>query len=180
LIAALKTADVAFWLGLYASVVSSAVALITLYGYLFNRVRVVAREDFRVLVEGGTPVICHGEDSLDAMGLTRDGATEVLTIGILNRGRQTVQIGMVSKAHPVQRSVFPDLPEQLPVTIEPGHSKTVIHGKEGNYSHGDLKNMRRFFVADGAGRIYPYRERWRQRLENLLYRRLVLWSRSRT
>jgi hypothetical protein len=82
-------------------------------------------------------------------------------------------------AYAVKRDLFHDFMPQLPVIVPAGHSKTVVQGKEGGYAHGDLKNLRRFFVADGAGRFYPYPERWRQRLENLLYRRLVVWWRKR-
>lgn len=91
----------------------------------------------------------------------------------------SVQITAVSKAYAVKREVFADAIQQLPIVVEPGHLKTIVNGKGGDYAHGDVKNMRRFFVADGAGRIYPYRERWRQRIENLFYRRFVIWLRKR-
>jgi hypothetical protein len=170
----------AFWLGLYASVVSSLVALVTLYSQTLARIRVQAREDFFVRMADGGQLVASGKDALEAMGARLDQAVPVLNVGMSNRGRNTVQITMVSKAHPVKRDLFADAMPQLPLVLEPGHLATVVIGKEGGYAHGDLKNLRRFFVADGAGRIYPYRERWRQRLENLLYRRAVIWWRKRS
>jgi hypothetical protein len=169
----------AFWLGLYASIVSSVVAIVTLYAETLARVRVAAREDFFVRMPDGGGLIASDEAALEAMGATLDQAVPVLTIGISNRGRHVVQITMVGKAHAVKRDLFADVMPQLPLVVEPGHLRTVVNGKEGGYAHGDVKNLRRFFVADGAGRIYPYRERWRQRAENLLYRRAVIWWRKR-
>lgn len=178
MLVAISGTSAAFWLSIYASAVASAVALVTLYAQTFARIRVVAREDFFVPTTGGGQLLVHGEDALEAMGATMQQATPVLTVGIMNRGRNTVQITAVSKAYAVKRELFGDVMPQLPVVVEPGHLKTVVNGKEGGYGHGDL-NMRRFFVSDGAGRVYPYRERWRQRLENVLYRRAVIWRRKR-
>src|SRR5262249_19794294 len=154
-----------FWLALYASVLSSLVALVTLYGEIFNRIRVVAREDYFIPTGGaGGGFIVHGEDTLEGMGAPRALAGPGLTVGISNRGRQTVQIRAVSKAYPVKRELFKDIMQQLPITIEAGHATQVVNGKEGGYAHGGL-SMRRFYVVDGAGRVYPYHERWRQRVE---------------
>ncbi len=181
-VAAISATDSAFWLGLYASVVSSAVALITLYAHTFQRVRVVVRDDYFAPIASSQPgagYMIHGEDMLEAMGVVKEQAVPILVVGISNRGRQPVQITTVSKAYAVNRDLLRDLISQLPVTLEAGHMKSLVAGKDGGYAHGDFKSMRRFFVVDGAGRIYPYRERWRQRVENLLYRRLVIWWRKR-
>jgi hypothetical protein len=45
-----------------------------------------------------------------------------------------------------------------------------MHGLQGGYTKGQLP-LKRWFVVDGAGRVHPLRERYRQRLQRLVRRR---------
>lgn len=175
---AVTAAEVALYLGIYATLVSTAVALLTLYGEVFQRVRVIAREAYRVPKPDGRALVVVGDDALDEMEVPRETAQPILTIGLMNRGRQPVQIQTVSKAYPVKREVLHDVIEQLPVTVAPGHVVSLTHGAQGGFQHGDV-TPGRFFALDGTGRIHPLHERWRQALENLLYRDAVVWYRNR-
>ena len=167
----------AFALGLYATAVSTLVALVTLYGELFVRVDVIPREAYLVPVRGGSPIIVVGDDALEAIGAAGAPHSEIATVAIRNRGRRAVQIRVVSKANPGGGFyTLDELLPALPLIIEPGHSRELTIGSPGAhpYHHGDLGAMKRFFVVDGAGRIYPVRERWRQ-LPGRFRRRLVRW-----
>jgi len=171
LIGATVTASTAFWLGLYASAVSSAVALMTLYGLIFMRIKVVARDAYAVKVKGtAREMIVYGDDTLKTMGVPRSGATPMLAVTVKNRGRQPVQIDTVSRVAGIKHHVFGDFMAQVPFELAPGHSKTVVHGRQGGHNHGDIP-LSRFYVVEGAGRIHPWTERWRQRVERLIYRR---------
>lgn len=181
MLAALSTTDLAIYLGLYASAVSTAVGLLTLYGELFQRITVIPREGYRVsysLIAGGGSFVAADEKTLATMGVTPEDATPVITVAIRNRGRFPVQIQTISRAHPVNRDLFHDLLRQVPFEVAAGQTRTVTLGVDDDYTP-DTEPLRRFFALDGAGRIHPLRERWRQRTENLLYRRAVLWHRRR-
>lgn len=78
----------------------------------------------------------------------------------------------LAQVNGLQRNKFVDAITQLPIELDAEDSKTIFLG-QGDYSHGDIKT-RRFYVVDGAGRIHPLLERYRQRAENVLYRRLIL------
>jgi hypothetical protein len=180
-LAALSTTDLAIYLGLYASAVSTAVGLLTLYGELFQRISVIPSEGFHVLFSataGGGALVAKDEETLAIMGATPEDAHPVLTVAIRNRGRFPVQIQTISRAHWVNRDLFHDLIRQVPFEVEPGHTRTITLTLDEDHPYGS-ESMRRFFAVDGTGRIHPLRERWRQRLENVLYRRLVLWVRRR-
>jgi ribosomal protein S12 len=56
----------------------------------------------------------------------------------------------------------------VPFDLAAGHSQTVVHGRQGGHSHGDIP-LRRFYVVEGAGRTHPWTERWRQRAERVIY-----------
>ena len=86
----------------------------------------------------------------------------------MNRGRQPVQISGVSRVRSAKHEAFGDFMEQVPFDVLPGHSQTVAHGREGGHTHGDIP-LRRFYVTEGAGRVHPWTERWRQRFESLIY-----------
>src|SRR4051812_37753193 len=88
---------IALVLGLYATGVSTIVALVTLYGEVFARVDVIAREAYLVPVEGRQALIVVGDDALQAIGGADAARLDVLTIAIRNRGRRPVQIRVVSK-----------------------------------------------------------------------------------
>jgi hypothetical protein len=162
-------ASAAFWLGLYASAVSSAVALVTLYGLIFMRIKVVARDAYAVKVKGTSRgMIVFSDDTLKTMGTPRSGATPILVVTVMNRGRQPVQIEKVSRVKGVKHEVFGDFLTQVPFELLPGHSQEVVHGRAGGHSHGDIP-LNRFYVTEGAGRVHPWTERWRQRVETLVY-----------
>jgi hypothetical protein len=50
----------------------------------------------------------------------------------------------------------------------------------GFFVSSESKNARRIFIFDGVGNTHPLRERWRIRLENVLYRRVLFWIRDRS
>jgi hypothetical protein len=54
-----------------------------------------------------------------------------------------------------------------PDRISDGEGHTYLLGPEG-YETGKLPTSR-WFVVDGAGRIYPLHERYRQKIENVVY-----------
>jgi hypothetical protein len=169
LIVAAVSTDAAFWLGLYASAVSSAVALVTLYGLVFMRIKVLARDAYAVKVTGTTrEMVVYGDDTLKTMGVPPGAATPILAVTVMNRGRQPVRIDKVSRVVGVKHDVFGDFMAQVPFDLAPGHSESVVHGRQGGHSHGDI-SLRRFYVVEGAGRIHPWTERWRQRVERIVY-----------
>jgi hypothetical protein len=171
--------DVGLWLGLYATVISTAVALLTLYGEIFQRVSVRGRESYVVAV-GGDRYYVMAPDAVEDLEVPAGAVRRpVLTLVVRNRGRQTVSIDTVSKAYwfKIKRQLFDEAVQGGSFTLQPGHSHTLTVGTRQKYAHGAVGSMRRFFVVDGAGRIHPPRERWRQRLENLLYRRWVMAAR---
>jgi len=55
------------------------------------------------------------------------------------------------------------------VTLGEGEFRVLDHGGAGGYTPGDLP-LRRWTVTDGAGRVHPLRERYRQRLERAIRR----------
>ncbi len=166
---ATTSAASAFWLGLYASVVSSAVAVVNLYGQIFMRIRVLVREGYAVKVKGQTRhMIIHGDDTLQTMGVPPAAATPILTVTVMNRGRQMVRIEKVSRVRGAKHVVFGDFMDQTPFDLLPGHSQTVAHGLQGGHAPGDVP-LRRFYVTEGAGRVHPWTERWRQRVDKLIY-----------
>jgi hypothetical protein len=95
-------------------------------------------------------------------------AESILTVTVVNRGRQPVHIEHVSRVSGVKHEVFGDFMAYLPSDLLPGHSHTVVHGRNGGCSHGDIP-LRRFSVTEGAGRVHPWWERWRQRVESVIY-----------
>jgi hypothetical protein len=64
-------------------------------------------------------------------------------------------------------NVFGDLLPHVPFLIPAERTFTLALGKDGGYAHGEIP-LERLFVVDGAGRIHPLRERYRQRLGRLL------------
>jgi hypothetical protein len=181
--AAFTTTYLALYLGLYATAVSTAVGLLTLYGELFQRVSVIAREGFQVLFSetyskatGRGSFVAASEEALEAMDAKPEDAYPVITVAIRNRGRLPVQIQTIGRAHWVKRDLFPDLLLQVPFEVDGGHTRSLTVNLPEDYARG-TESLRRFFAVDGAGRVHPLRERWRQRIENLLYRRAVLWLR---
>lgn len=147
-------------LGLYATAVSTAVALVTLYGEVFARIDVIAREAYLVREPGRPPIVVVGDDALEVMDPSPGAdVRDIVTIAIRNRGRRPTQITTMSKPGEAGFHILEELLPAFPLIVEPGRTETLTIE---HYRRGDLGEIKRFFVADGAGRIHPLRERWRQ------------------
>jgi hypothetical protein len=98
------------------------------------------------------------------------GPDVVLMIRVWNRGRRDLAIDSVSRRMSVWRGTrlwIRELAEAVrdgPEAISDGGGHTYMLGPVG-YDPGSIP-FTRWFVTDGAGRIYPLRERYRQRLED--------------
>lgn len=98
----------------------------------------------------------------------------VLWVKVRNRGRRVTHIEAVSRvvaAWKQQHDMSADIAQQVspPVRLEEGQSYSFVHGAQGGYAHGDIP-LRRWYVMDGGARLFPLRERYRQRVEAI-----VLW-----
>lgn len=178
---AITGTDAALYLGVYSTVISTFVALLSLYGQLFQRIAVGASEDFLVSLEGGR-ILVMGRDAVEEQGDIPIAATRpVLTIRVRNRGRQPVQVRTISKAYwfSVGRQIFDEPLAVLPFVVEPGQYQDVQVGVTHDFAHGELGRISRFYVVDGADRTYPLRERWLQKAEDVVYRRATIRFRRR-
>jgi hypothetical protein len=97
----------------------------------------------------------------------------IFLIKVSNRGRRAVtvdHVAYVAKSIRGTQVLSNDLMQQLavPRRLDESQSLTLAHGQLGGYSHGDLPT-RRWFVQDGAQRIHPLRERYRQRIEKIIF-----------
>jgi hypothetical protein len=161
--------DLAFWLGIYASAVASVTALWSLFRELWvdrPRILVMPEESWRVHNKGEKWLIVADA----ALPTVAPGApkTPILEVTIRNKGRRDATIESVSQLRPDGRSnVFQDFLLQLPITIPAEQKKTIVNGGYGGYVHG--QSLKRFYAVDGAGRIHPLRERYRQRLSCVLH-----------
>jgi hypothetical protein len=174
--------SVSFGLTIYATVVATVLALWTLFVEVFQRVSVHAQEMFLVKRNGRQVRMSPGV--AEDLGIPEADRRPILTITVRNRGRRAVQIEALRKRYwfsHTQTTFSTDTFGALPATIEPGHSG---HFNEGDttttYVHGSLGRLSRFYAVDGAGRVYPLRERWLQSLENVLYHRPHHWRQRRT
>jgi hypothetical protein len=70
-------ATVALWLGVYSTVVSTAVALLTLYAEVFLRIKVVPRSGFYGSNQG--PSFAEGPDAFPATGQTSNVRPDLTT-----------------------------------------------------------------------------------------------------
>lgn len=144
-------------LAIYASVVGTLNGAWTLYhGVIRDRPRVVVRA---TQAEAITPGI--------------EARQPVFTISVSNRGRRAITIDAVGQSTSAIRgtkNLSADILRQLQPKprLDESESKTFVHGQMGGYQHGDL-SIQRWYVTDGAGRIHPLRERFRQRVENLIF-----------
>jgi hypothetical protein len=168
--------DVAFWLGLYASAIASATGLWSLFRELWverARLDVTPEEAWLVRVRGGErPLIVRGDQTLQRMGVPESARTPVLIVTVRNRGRRDATVASVNQMIPGGRgriNVFGDLLPQLPFPIPAERSANLVMGKDGGYAHGDVA-LERFYLVDGADRIHPLRERYRQRVSRVLGR----------
>jgi hypothetical protein len=163
-----------FGLGIYATVVSTAVGLLTLYGELFQRVKVHVSEDYRVNVRGRWLVF--GQKPARDLGVPDESRKPILTVRVINRGLRPVTIRSVSKAYWAQtkRHLFEDMVGSI--RIDPGEAHSFHLGdRETPYEHGSIGRLNRVYVLDAADRVHPVTQRWIQRIENVVWRRLTIW-----
>jgi hypothetical protein len=100
-------------------------------------------------------------------------ARPIIGYSVYNRGRRATYVSSIERISAPKtggRQKSADIMRQIvqPVRLDEGQSMTITHGADGGYAHGDLP-MKRWFVIDGAGRIHPLRERYRQRLEAIIF-----------
>jgi hypothetical protein len=168
-VAPLTTRDIA----VYAAVVSTGDVLFSVYrnGFL-DRPRITVR----ATESEGVPLI--GPDIRD----------EVLVVTVSNRGRRPVNVKSVMRVKSMFTGVSDmsvEILQQLSANprIEESDSKTFFHGQQigSTYRHGDLPTSR-WYVTDGADRTHPLRERYRQRIEAIIFwplRRFLQWRSER-
>jgi hypothetical protein len=179
---AITTTDLAIYLSIYASVVSTAAALWALFsGVVRDRARidVEATEAFFLVTNKGQQVI-KAEDTLDNMGVPPELRREVLRVVVRNRGRRDARIEKIGQLTLTGARMFGDISDQVPFDLKAETSKVLLLGVDGGYQHGDI-SPRRFYAEDGAGRRHPLWMRWRIRLEMIAYRWAlnVYWRRKR-
>ncbi len=99
--------------------------------------------------------------------------TPILDITVSNRGRRAVSITQVAPirsavhgSHLISVDLMPQLSPHP--RLGEGESASFHHGLNGGYTPGDLP-LTRWFVRDGAGRIHPLSERYRQRIERIVF-----------
>jgi hypothetical protein len=172
--------SLAFWLSIYATTVSTAVALLTLYGEIFQRVWVRAEEQGIVDLHGRPQRMRLA--IADALEIPEADRTPVLVIVVRNRGRRPVQIQQLSKRSwfSTTRTLFTtEEVGELPAVIEGGHLRVfVVAGTKDPYVLGSTGSLSRTYAVDGAERIHPLRERWLQAIENVVFYRprASLWK----
>jgi hypothetical protein len=151
-------------LALYGAIVGTIGGAWTLYvSIILDRARV------RVSVTEGHAVT----PSTSSPGAARQ--TPILMVHVSNRGRRGTSIQSVARVVNMKRAhgtheLSADIAKQLTnsVRLGEGEGHTFVHGQLGGYELGAMPT-RRWFVTDGAGRVHPLRERWRQRLERVIY-----------
>jgi hypothetical protein len=154
--------SVALWLGVYSTVVSTAVALLTLYAEVFLRVSVVTRSGFYGSHQG--PAFHERGDEFPATGQTLQ---PVFGVHVRNRSRQSVYVASVHQARafaPHRMLEWVAYPHNGPDYVSPNTTVMFIVG--GAWTPENTR-PRRFFVVDGVGIVHPLRERWRMRAERL-------------
>jgi len=164
----------ALWLGVYSTIVSTAVALLTLYAEVFLRVKVIPRSGF--YGSDGGPAFHESEDEFPATGQTLEPA---FGVNVSNRGRQTVWVGSIHQARAFESHrtfAWVTAPYGGPAYVAPNSTLRFTVGGEWTPEN---TRARRFFIIDGVGVIHPLRERWRMRIENVLFRRALLWAQAR-
>jgi hypothetical protein len=108
--------DVAFWLGLYASLVASLTALWALFRELWvDRPRILVRPaeawlvkltdvDKHLIVQGRTST--EGREQVEKMGDNVVAKTEILVVNLRNRGRRDATIEHVLQRFPRREQRF--------------------------------------------------------------------------
>jgi hypothetical protein len=169
-VAPVTTRDIA----VYAAVVATADVVFSVYQQTFvdwPRITVSAYEG-EVVPMGGPDV-----------------RQDVFVVAVSNRRRRPVNIKNVSRVKSVftgVRAMSPEILQQLAENprIEESDSRTFQHGLAfgSTYRSGDLPT-RRWDVTDGAGRTHRFRERYRQRIEAIVFwplRRYLNWRKRRS
>jgi hypothetical protein len=169
--AVIDTARAAIYLGIYATVVSTAAGLWALFsGIVRDRARITVRAvEAYIVTSTQGQILVEGEDTLETMGVTPRQRIPVLKIVVRNRGRRDAQVENVSQTRRGTGGyVFGDLANQVPFDLPAEHSKTLVLGAQGGYQHGTIPT-RRFYVVDGADRVHPLRQRYRRRAARIAY-----------
>ena len=97
----------------------------------------------------------------------------IMIVDVRNRGRQMVFVSEIGQAR--------SFDHHLPLAIDRyfGSERWVGPAVTSGFPVRSPSGTRRIYVVDGVGRFHPLRERWRQRIENAVYRRVLLWTRAR-
>jgi hypothetical protein len=111
-----------------------------------------------------------------------DHALDAISFAVYNRGRRTIHVSDLVRVSSVLRGTRElsfELQRQVKAnpTIEEGRGRSFHLGGDGNYTHGDL-SLKRWHVVDESGRVYPLRERSRQRAECVVFwpsRKVLGW-----
>lgn len=139
-------------LAVYASIVATLDGAWALYhGVIRDRPRIVVR--------------AYRAEAVPTIGPA--ARQPLFMVSVSNRGRRAVNVDSISRLEKLVRGtsiMTVDFIEQLAAKprLEESQSKTFVHGQRGGYKHGDLLTTR-WYVVDGALRIHPLRERYRQR-----------------
>lgn len=146
-------------LALYGAIVGTLSGLWALYASI-----ILDRARIRVSVTEG-----------HAISPATNQRTPVLMVRVSNRGRRSAGIQTVSRVVNMRRSrdtyaLSADIMGQLvnPPRLGEGEGHTFVHGNLGGYELGGMPT-RRWCVVDGGGRTHPLRERWRQRIERVVF-----------
>jgi hypothetical protein len=169
---AVTTTDIAIYLGIYASIVSTAAGLWALFSGVFRdraRITIKAREAYLTDTPKGRMIV-RGEDTLVTMGIAESQRREVLEIVIRNRGRREARIENISRVRVigVGSFLFGDLTSKVPFALAAETSRSLLIGEGGDYARGEV-GTRGFYVVDGAGRVHPLRHRYAFRIAFVLY-----------
>lgn len=149
----LATRDIA----LYAAIVGTLAGAWSIYlGVFLDRARI------RISVAEG-----------ETISPGANARTPVVMVRVSNRGRRAAHITHISRVVSARRNrheLSADIMRQLavPIRLDESEGKTVVHGAQGGYTPGSMP-LKRWYVVDGAGRIHPLRERYRQRVERILW-----------
>jgi hypothetical protein len=147
-------------LAVYGATIGTVGGLWTLYaGVVLDRARIRVRVTEAHSIKPGSKV-----------------KTPLLVVSVSNRGRRGASIQSVSRVVSMRRApgsheISADIAQQLAqaVRLGEGEGRTFLHGELGGYTLGAIP-LRRWFVLDGADRMHPLRERWRQRVERAIWR----------
>ena len=97
---------------------------------------------------------------------------DAVSIVILNRGRRPIHVLRIERVRSVWRGTIEMslLPERQArgATIEEGRSRSYQAGGKDDYEAGHVP-LTRWYFLDEAARIFPLRERYRQRVERVLF-----------